>query len=155
MCCWSYTEIDYKLLIFSCTRWIDNATWDSLCSVKFYLKNSNVKVRAFNHRVQVIIHRHHTTPGHLSKVIRFQPVPCWNIVIITKNTSDSQTHKIMEVIHPFRFKHAEIVSKFENLSVTFSNPNENKLFNKETYLFWSFLFKGPAWKQMYLTIGWN
>lgn len=99
MCCWSYTEIDYKLLIFSCTRWIDNATWDSLCSVKFYLKNSNVKVRAFNHRVQVIIHRHHTTPGHLSKVIRFQPVPCWNIVIITKNTSDSQTHRIMEIIH--------------------------------------------------------
>lgn len=41
----------------------------------------------------------------------------------------------MEVIHPFRFKHAEIDSKLENLSVTFSNPNENKLFNKETYLF--------------------
>lgn len=41
----------------------------------------------------------------------------------------------MEVIYLFRFKYVEIVFKFENLLVIFLNLNENKLFNKEIYLF--------------------
>lgn len=41
----------------------------------------------------------------------------------------------MEVIYLLRFKYVEIDFKFENLLVIFLNLNENKLFNKEIYLF--------------------